>query len=413
MLVGSIFIAIIIIIILVYRVLRLNLYLSFVFFMSILTYVSAMFFLASIGELVNASLLYLTWIFTSLTALYLFRILSAELRKSILAYHARGYQLKNELLIAFFLVLTFYLILTPKILMNPWWLSDENRSAFMSEESIFLRGVKLTPVILAAIAFAKPVLRKKEIIVLTSFSVLFSIYLGSKSGMIFLIATIALHATVFRISLMDTVRALNLPALIFLVFIAFFFSKIAMNADVTLIESLFDRQSSDVYGLTHVFNIDVFNACKDTSYLAPIQSTISKVFPIIDRPIGHLSYGNCLASPGDPSYPFELLTPLVLEIYGMYEPILVVPLVGIILLTIVMQFKFLGIIGNQCNVKALSFGAQGYFTYSMLSILYGGKYTNHIVSDYITMVLMLVLVGIFKYLFLLGARSDSFKKELR
>jgi hypothetical protein len=303
------------------------------------------------------------------------------------------------------IVFTFYLILTPQILIAPWWLDDQSRIAYMSDGSMLLRGVKLTPVILASIALAKPVLRRSDIVALTAISILFSLYLGSKSGMLFLIATIALHATVYRIPPIVTARTFSLPALVFFVFIVLFFSEIAANADVTLVEALLLRQDSDVRGLTALFDNDAINACKNMSYLAPIQSTISKIIPLVERPIGHLSYGNCLASPGDPSYSFELLTPLFLEIYGIYGSALVVPLLGLILLLVVIQFKILGKIGKLFDVRAISIGAQGYFSYSMLSILYGGKYTNHLVSDYITVVIILVFVGIIKKALFSGARS--------
>jgi len=405
MLISSVVLAMIVSIVLFKQALRLNLYLAFLFLMSVITFVPAMVFVMSIDGLGYAFLLYLVWFFTSITALHLFRHLSADLRKSVLHQHALGYKLKTELLIAMVLVLTFYLILTPQILTAPWWLDDQSRVAYMSDGSTLLRGVKLTPVILASIALAKPVLRRSDIIVLMAISVLFSLYVGSKSGMLFLIATIALHATVYHIRPMVTVRTFSLPVLVFLVFIVFFFLEIAANADVTLVESLLLRQDSDVRGLTALFDIDALNACKNMSYLAPIQSTISKIIPLVERPIGHLSYGNCLASPLDPSYPFELLTPLFVEIYGIYGPELVLPLVGLILLLIVIQFKILGKIGKLFDVRAISIGAQGYFSYSMLSILYGGKYTNHLVSDYITVIIIIVFVGVIKKVFFLGARS--------
>jgi hypothetical protein len=384
---------------------RLNLYLAFLLLLSVITFSPAIAFVMSVDGLGYAFLLYLVWFFTSITAFYLFRHLSADLRKSVLEQHALGYKLKTELLIAIVLVFTFYLVLTPQILTAPWWLDDQSRIAYMSDGSTLLRGVKLTPVILASIALSRPVLRRNDIIVLMAISVLFSLYFGSKSGMLFVIATIALHATVYRIRAMVTVRKFILPVLVFLGFIVFFFLEIAANADVTLVESLLLRQGSDVRGLTALFDTDALNACKSMSYLAPIQSTISKIIPFVDRPIGHLSYGNCLASPWDPSYPFELLTPLFVEIYGIYGPELVLPLVGLILLLIIIQFKILGKIGNLFDVRAISIGAQGYFSYSMLSILYGGKYTNHLVSDYITVVVFLVLVGIIKKVLLSGAQS--------
>ena len=407
MLIGSVVLAMIIGTVLFYRALRLNFYLAFLLLVSVITFVSAMVFVKSIDGLGYAFLLYLVWIVTSISALHLFRHLSAELRKSVLDQHTHGYKLKIELMIAMVLVFTCYLVLTPQILTAPWWLDDQSRLAYMSDGSTILRGVKLTPIILASIALARPVLRKSDIIVLTAISVLFSIYLGSKSGMIFLIATIALHATVYRIPPIVTARTFSLPVLVFLVFIVLFFLQIAANADVTLVESFLLRQGSDVHGLTKLFDSDVLNACKNTNYLAPIQSTISKIIPIVERPIGHLSYGNCLASPWDPSYPFELLTPLFLEIYGIYGAELVVPIVGLILLLIVIQFKILGKLGKLFGVKAISIGAQGYFSYSMLSILYGGKYINHFVSDYITIVIMLIFVGITKKILLSsGVRAD-------
>lgn len=396
MLIISVVLAIIISIVLVNRALRLNLYLAFLLLVSAITFAPAMVFVVSIDGLGYAYLLYFVWFFTSITALHLFRYLSENLRKSVLDQHALGYKLKTELLISMVLVFTFYLILTPQILTAPWWLDDQSRIAYMSDGSTLLRGVKLTPVILASIALAKPVLRRRDIIVLVAISVIFSLYLGSKSGMLFLIATIALHATVYRIRPMVTVRTFSLPVLVFLMFIVFFFLEIAANADATLVESLLLRQDSDVRGLTALFDIDALNACKNMSYLAPIQSTVSKIIPLVERPIGHLSYGNCLASPMDPSYPFELLTPLFVEIYGIYGSAQALPLVGLILSLIFIQFKILGKIGKLFDVRAISIGAQGYFSYSMLSILYGGKYTNHLVSEYITVVIFLVFVGIIK-----------------
>jgi hypothetical protein len=405
MLISSVVLAMIVSIVLFSQALRLNLYLAFLFLMSATTFVPAMVFVMPIDGLGYAFVLYLVWFFTSITALHLFRHLSSDLRKSVLDQHALGYKLKAELLIAMVLVLTFYLILTPQVLTAPWWLDDQSRVAYMSDGSTLLRGVKLTPVILASIALAKPVLRRRDIILLMAISVLFSFYVGSKSGMLFLIATIALHATVYRIRPMVTVRTFSLPVLVFLVFIVFFFLEIAANADVTLAESLLLRQDSDVRGLTALFDIDTLNACKNMSYLAPIQSTISKIIPLVERPFGHLSYGSCLASPSDPSYPFELLTPLFFEIYGIYGSELVFPLGGLILLLIVIQFKILGKIGKLFDVRAISIGAQGYFSYSMPSILYGGKYTNHLASDYINVIMILVFAGVIKKVLFSGARS--------
>lgn len=408
MLIGSVVLAMIIGIVLFYLALRLNFYLAFLLLVSASTFVSAMVFVKSNDGLVYAFLLYLVWIFTSISALHLFRNLSADLRKLVFDQHTRGYKLKIELMIAMVLVFTCYLVLTPQILTAPWWLDDQSRLAYMSDWSTILRGVKLTPIILASIALARPVLRQGDIFMLMVISVLFSIYFGSKSGMIFLIATIALHASVYRNPPIVIARALSLPVLVFLVFTVSFFLQIAANADVTPVESFLLRKGSDVLGLTKMFDSDVLNACKNTNYLAPIQSTISKIIPIVERPTGHLSYGSCLASPWDPSYPFELLTPLFLEIYGIYGVELVVPLVGLILLLIVIQFNFLGKLGKLFDVKAISIGAQGYFSYSMLSILYGGKYTNHFVSDYITVVMLLILVGIIKKVLLLSVvRADT------
>ena len=159
---------------------------------------------------------------------------------------------------------------------------------------------------------------------------------------------------------------------------------------------------SDVIGLERVFDLDFAVQCANTSYIAPVFSTLSKIFTFIDKPIGHLSYGNCLANPNNTDYPFELLVPLVLEIYGIYGTIFLLPILSVILIFIYAQFYVLGLIGSLFKIQMTATGAQVFFSYTILGILWGGKYFNYLMSDYLSIVALLFTLGILKSLFLIA-----------
>ena len=281
---------------------------------------------------------------------------------------------------------------------NPWFLDIGVRLQYMEEAATVLRAIKILPIFLLALLIDS-LNRNVKIHFIIALYILFVFIYGSKSGMIFLIIHIITlyHFKLIRLSFKNII----LTILMFLlggVALYVFFYFLAVNSGVSVSTSILSRLVSDTSGILMSVTENRFPSCVDYNLFNPFLNFIGKLGVPVGAVHGHLSFGNCLASPNDPSYPYEYLVPLIFElnyIYGTYFG-------SIIFVLLVMFHVFLMcLIMWILNLKrwmALRSSIGIYSAFSLFSIIFGGKFFNWFVSEYVTILFMITLLLILDYL---------------
>lgn len=339
--------------------------------------------------------LYVGVVLTMLISTFYFRIILNELRggyPEIKYLSNKHYQRE----IVFFVVfaLPFYFLLTPSILGGGWWGQVSDRVEYMQESSTLLRGVKLTPILLAMLLFTmRGSLKVSLFLVTIVIGSVFSLYFGSKSGMIYLVAAFLIYVSVVG----QMSRALLVgAALIFVVAtgaVLFFMAQLSVEGGTTIGEELLARLGSDVVGYLRIYDNYYATACSKYSAFAPITGTLSKVFPGVFHRPDHLSLGTCLASPYSNDYPYELLVPMYFEYILMYGALATVPALLVSLLFLYGVHRLIGLFGIYSKLPLIAYSAQAYFLMIALSSLWGGKIGNLVVSVGISLLIMMAVVG--------------------
>lgn len=383
-------------ILIITRCLIANLYLTYVMAAAALV---TLFIMASFeidGEYESAAILAFGFVVSAISSLALFTYFVSDISKEFQSNASSIAKGNSELQIVFFIIVLFYMILTPTIISNPWWLSDESRILYMAESSSLLRVIKLTPIFMALYLVCNPRLDLKSMFFLLLISIIFSFYFGSKSGMIFLIATLAVFMQVMRYRTSFVYKRLAIVVILLFATVLFFFSSIAAESGGTILEELTKRLLSEGLGIMRALDSRFIDACQGTSIFSPIFSTLSKLTSLVDPPRTHLSYGNCLAGPEFMDYPFELLVPLYLELNGMYGLAGGFLSMFACLIVIMLMYKFIKYIGVLSDTPKLSLAVRIYFSYTFLAILWGGKISNYLTSQYLSFILLIIFVGMVK-----------------
>lgn len=251
--------------IVIFRGCKLNIYLAFVLLMSAFNFLAVLYSNNDSHARVSDISLILLWLATAGISVSFFRFSLNNIRADFYALRSCNYYARTELLLFFVILFCFYIVSTLNLLSSPWWANDESRITYMTENSTLLRGIKLTPIFFAAYLFSKPAISKTILMNLLLFSIVFSIYYGSKSGMIFLIATLSIYASVINLRLLKALTTFIVPILVFAIFIIFYFSKIAENQGSWFGEEILIRLGSDVIGLTRAFDYDFVAQCANST----------------------------------------------------------------------------------------------------------------------------------------------------
>lgn len=340
--------------------------------------------------------LYVGVLLTMLISVIYFRKIISELKggyQKIKELSTRHYRREIFLLVLF--VLPFYLLLTPSILDGGWWGQVSDRVEYMQESSSLLRGVKLTPILLAMLFFTmRGTLNVGLFLVTMIIGGVFSLYFGSKSGMIYLVAAFLIYISV--IGRMNRALLIGAMSIFFVAAgtVLFFMSQLSMEAGTTIGEELLARLGSDVVGYIRIYDNYYATACSKYSVFAPVFGTLSKILPGIFHRPDHLSLGTCLASPYSNDYPYELLVPMYFEYILMYGPLLMIPVLLISLMFLYAVHKFIGLFGAYSRLPLIAYSAQAYFLMIALSSLWGGKIGNLVVSVGISLIFMMAVVGV-------------------
>lgn len=392
----------------VYKSCRMNIYLGFVQLVGSVYAVTAVFLVAGSGAV---SIIAVGVLFTSvLVALFVSKqlvFLRKEYAKRVVLI-PKSIQ-KNQVLILLLFLIPFYLALTPTILSGGWWNSISDRVDYMSNSSVFLRGIKLTPILIGVVLFARSGLIEQQRMILAVFvTTIFSLFLGSKSGGIFLVAMVFFYTSISGFFGWKALRATVLICLLFIFFLAFFFIKLGAASGGAQGEVV-ARVASDVLGYTRVFDEDFRSSCENFNHFSPVINTASKLLPaIFDKPLGHLSYGNCLAAPDSVDYPFELLVPLYFEFYAVYGGVFAPIYFSITACLIIAILNFTTYLGRLLSVEYIAFFSRLYLLIVSFGVFWGGKVGNYLVSEVFSVLFMLCAIGFLRFALSKGHMSHKF-----
>jgi len=289
----------------------------------------------------------------------------------------------------------FILIGLLLVVREPWFMNQIFRSNYMESASIFLRFFKIMPLFILALLIYqinKSVGVKHSILKYLGFIIAF----GSKSGVVFpLLHVITLiHGGIIKLNLKNYLRLfLMVFCATVIIFTLFFFIAQETNSDVILVFQ--QRLFSDVLGTKMSLDSTQLAQCIDYNILNPLLNFSGKIGLPVDAGGNHLSFGNCLVSPDNPEYLYEVLVPLSLElvyIYGLING----SLLFLILMAIhYLLWRFLILATNAAKYWALNKATGIYAAFSTLNIVLGGKFFNWFVSEYITIVFILMLIIVF------------------
>jgi hypothetical protein len=302
------------------------------------------------------------------------------------------WRVQRELIILLLSLLPFYVALTPAILGGGWWGEVESRVDYMSNSSTLLRGIKLTPILFFMLLFRlNGRITVNGIAPLIVLGGIFSLYFGSKSGMIYVVAAYFVYQSLINVSAKGVMIGL-IVSMIALMVAGVFMSFLSAESGNSVGEELFARVGSDVVGYLRVFEADYVSGCAHYRIWHPITGTLSKIpGGLFDRP-SHLSLGSCLAAPDATDYPFELLIPMFFEyylywgvlgaIFGMWGSYKLFRLNG----------ALLDFIGKKFNMPYTALAVRCYLLAILISTFWGGKIGNLFVATGVSLIILFVFL---------------------
>ena len=302
----------------------------------------------------------------------------------------RRYQ---ECFLLFLLLAPFYITMIPSILEAPWWEHYQFRRAFNSENSSLLRFIKFTPVLIALIIFASAETPSKRMFFLAIVvAVFFAFASGAKSNFLLFIAVICFWFSLKNKRLSDARGFLILSSILGASIVFFFMLSIA--GDEGIGTAFLERFTSDLGGYVAVLNAESESPCKNYDFFTPLYLFLGNLTGNSVDHLFHSSMGNCLVSPYDAAYDFELLVPIFWEGYLVGGTTLGVLM---IILATSLLFGLISIIdklGKLFDVRYTSFGINLYIAITGFSVFTGGKLGNFITSVFFTCAAVLVFVGL-------------------
>ena len=302
---------------------------------------------------------------------------------------------RREIIISILIIGIFYFILAEKIFEKPWWLDIENRQLYITESSRFLRAVKLTPIIIIAILFFnKDKINKIKFISLIFITILFSLFLGSKSGFIYLFSSVAFYISLTNAKLSKYAKELFILLSLSLMSVLYFFYELSASTGETLRDIISSRFDSDILGYKRLFEYQYNEICQNFNFTSPFMNNFYKLIGENSEILEHLTMGNCLASPLDPTYTFELLIPFFFEYYLKYGEILAFLALILLPIALIIIQKIIYLLGNIFEIKYLAFCASIFIISTTIYIFFVGKLVNFIISDIYSIVAFMFACGI-------------------
>jgi hypothetical protein len=347
----------------------------------------------------------------TLTILYIYYNYSIKiLVKNYNKLTIDNYSYRKEIIISIILIGIIYLILAEQIFERPWWLDIENRKLYITENSRFLRGVKLTPILIIAILFFnKEKINKVKFISIISLTILFSLFLGSKSGFIYLFSSIAFYISLTNNKLSKYIKELFILISLSIMSVLYFFYELSASTGETLKDIITSRFDSDILGYKRLFEHPYNEICQNFNFTSPFINNFYKLVGENREILEHLTMGNCLASPLDPLYSFELLTPFFFEYYLKYGEILAFIALILLPIALIIIQKIIYLLGKILEIKYLAFCASIFIMSTTISIFFGGKLINFIISDIYSIVAFMFVCGIIKKLIKLIKPNKNYK----
>jgi len=312
-------------------------------------------------------------------------------------------------------VIPFYLLLVARGGLA-WFSATELRVSYTSENSILLRLVRQWTPILFIWGVSLLIARRKDrtaprswrwltVSLLVVQFVAYGLLDGSKAA--------ALNLAVMTGGAVQVVgyRPPRRVALAFgggaLFLLVFFVSYVASESGLSLVETFGARVISGAEGLLYAVEPPDGKYCSIESLWYPLTNLFSKVF-YQTATEGYASMGHCLAAT-DPSYPWELLLPFLAvgyHIHAWSTPLFLLTYVGLARILI-------GILLRACEaagVREIAFSAAFFLVYRLLAASVDGKVTNLLVSEYVSIGLLVTFVSVIKLRY---TRSPASSSELR
>lgn len=350
----------------------------------------------------SASLLSLFLIvFMTMAAMLMVKYYFKIARINLLVLHLK--KSSRQLLLSYCIIVTFIGLVL--VVQNPWFLNIEDRVQYMRETASFLRAIKLIPIFLLALLIDDINKNRRPITIFILYSLFIVIY-GSKSGMIFCIIHIITlyHFNVIKVNAKNILSTVLL--FVFLVLAMYiFFVFLSIDSGLSVSDSILNRLLSDTTGISLSQSMNKFEACVNYNLLNPLLNFLKKISISVELSGGYLSFGQCLASPYDASYPFELLVPLIFELNYIYGPALGSVLFPMLLLLHSVLIWPLFWILSKKRWGVLKSALAIYSAFSIFSIIFGGKFFNWFVSEYISIVFVCLFILILDALLPKRARA--------
>jgi hypothetical protein len=298
-----------------------------------------------------------------------------------------------------------------------WFESMDLRVDYTAENGIALRAVRhWTPMLVfwallvvrreRAEPNASEVTRERfSVVALLAIQlVAFALLEGSKSAaVVLLFATAgAAQLTGFRIP-----KRLAAPAAAgAVVLLVYFLSIVAEEWSFSISDAFALRMVSGSQGLLFAVEPPDGKYCSVETFWFPIANFFSKAFA--QGPLaGYTSMGHCLAA-ADPSYPWELLVPLLAAAYHVSPwaaPLVVVAYVAFALAV----FAAVSRLVSAARVEEVRFPVAYFVAFQLFTVLTHGKLTNFIISELVSVAAFVGFVAFIKKV--LTAADDAVVEE--
>ena len=378
--------------------LRVNHYSAFMLFASISS------FLASITAISESSDTITLMFVTNITiSIYYIKLLQKRIQVMgrSFGYSVETGRSEPTVLMVYFVLscfIGFYLIYN-----NPWFFSVDHRLDFLTSNNVLQRFIKILPLILLALMLSVGFLNDRKMLYFVAAYFLFAIFYGSKSGLFFLFMHLSL---IYSITKFHTLFTSNARLMYFAFAIIGLFAPVVLNgflSNTSFLEAFVQRFLSGVGGIkTSILLIG--KGCGDYSYFNPLLLFLGKLNLYDSSHIINFSMGNCLAAPNIPDYSYEVLVPHFIEhfilfgyVVGFATGIFSLALLSLMLDLVVYVIRKLGMPYLSKAVFLLT-------PIIALTILWGGKLINYLISDFASLVVIVTVLALSRK-FLLFSKS--------
>jgi hypothetical protein len=296
-----------------------------------------------------------------------------------------------------------------------WFQAEDARVEYTADNSIALRGVRhWTPILLlwGVMALRKergqnapcqaPRAQKSIVMLLWIQCVCFALLDGSKSAALVLLAEIlgAAQLLGFRIPK----RVLVPAGVAALALLAYFISLVADEWSSSFSSVLGLRMVSGSQGLLFAIDPPVGKYCSFETVWFPFVNFASKISGH-EALSGYTSMGHCLAA-SDPSYPWELLVPLLAAAYHI-SPWAALPFAGGFVLFSVVTVWGVRKLCFSLVVPEATFPVCFFVAYECVAILGHGKWSNFVVSDLVSVAAFIGAASVGKRVLASRAAPDA------